>query len=224
MRVRLVRLGVKAALTTLLLAIPIGTAEGASSTRLQRSYGEDTCFGEAPTITGAPGQTVIGTSGDDVILGGGRVESGAGDDLVCDARYVLAGPGDDRIRMLDGGTARGNGGNDEFVSITISLTPVGTTLRGGSGNDVFWGGPTGELVYGGSGDDIARTGGGGDTVDLGRGDDQGYGGPGDDRFSGGEGADFVDGGQGYDMVDGGFDPDRCHAVEVRISCRLVRSP
>ena len=206
---------VTAAVTALLLATPWATAQAAQG---QRQYREDTCFGETPTKTGLPGQTVIGTDGDDVILGGARVEAGAGDDLVCDADVVYAGPGDDRVRMLDGGTSYGGGGSDEFVSIAVSSTAAGPTLVGGRGNDIFWGGPMGETVVGGGGVDIARTGGGNDRVDLGGGNDQGYGGPGDDRFDAGAGDDMIDGGTGIDTGFGGPGIDRCLAVESRTSC------
>lgn len=220
MRLRSASPAITAAVTALLLATPPASAHAGSAG--QRHYREDTCFGEAPTQPlGLPGETVYGTAGDDVILGGGRVEAGAGDDLVCDADYVLAGPGDDRIRMLDGGTAFGNGGSDEFVSIVVSETAVGPTLIGGAGNDIFWGSQLGEIIYGGGGMDVARPGGGNDVVDLGGGDDQGYGGPGGDRFDGGKGDDYLDGGTGDDDVDGGRGKDRCLAVESRTSCPQI---
>ena len=211
---------VSAFLASAIVGVLLATAAGAPAQAAKR---QDTCFGEEPTHEGEPGETVLGTPGRDVILGGGRVEADAGDDLVCDADYVLAGPGDDRTRMLDGGTARGNGGDDEFISLTTtSPTAVGPTLIGGPGADVFWGSPLGEKVYGGSGADVARTGGGGDVIDLGSGDDLGYGGPGDDTFTAGSGDDFLDGGAQTDVVAGGRGVDTCLDVETRTSCKRVR--
>ena len=185
---------------------------------------DDTCFGEMPTMPPVgPEDVVVGTEGDDVIIGGARVDGGAGDDLICNARYVRGGPGNDRIQLLNGGTASGNGGNDYFVSLTDDLTSVAQPiLYGGPGKDVFFGGPLVEKVYGGAGADVARTGGGDDIVDLGSGDDQGYGGPGDDSVVAGLGNDFVDGGTEIDEVDGGPGKDRCRAVEDRTSCPTVR--
>jgi Ca2+-binding RTX toxin-like protein len=184
---------------------------------------EDTCFGATPTIVADPADAVTyGTEEDNVILGGQRVEGLGGDDLICDARVVLGGTGDDRIRMTNGGTAYGNLGDDEFISINTDASAAGATLGGGGGNDVFWGGVAADVVFGGNGADVVRSGGGNDQVDLGGGNDQGYGGPGLDRFVGGTGDDYVDGGSGIDTVDGGPNRDSCLAVENRTSCRRAR--
>lgn len=216
LRVRSSGPAVTTAVAGLLLATPLAAAWGAPG---QWTHNEDTCFGATPTITGSPDALVEGTPGADVILGGGDVKGGAGDDLICDATgTVYGGSGDDRIRMLDGGSARGGFGSDEFVSITVSATAEEPTLFGGPGDDIFWGGPLREIVQGGGGNDVARTGGGNDLVDLGEGDDDAYGGPGDDRFVGLGGDDFVDGGTGYDTAAGGLGRDRCLAVESRDSC------
>ncbi len=205
---------VASALVTALLSTTLASAAQGNSRRL------DTCFGKDATIEILPGAAVtFGTEGPDVILGGERVEGLGGDDLICDARYVVAGPGNDRIRMLNGGTARGNGGRDEFISVTTLEGADGPTLIGGPGKDVFWGGPVAETIYGGSGADVVRSGGGNDFVDLGSGDDQGYGGPGFDWFDAGDGDDYVDGGDDYDSALGGQGKDRCFAVEDRSSCR-----
>lgn len=183
----------------------------------------ETCFGEDPTIAIPVGETVTyGTEGSDVIMGGVRVEGLGGDDLICDADYIVGGPGDDRIRMLNGGTARGNGGDDEFISVTTVEGAEGPTLIGGPGRDVFWGGPLAETMYGGSGADVIRSGGGNDLIDMGSGRDQGFGGPGFDRFDAGNGDDYIDGGDDYDVVAGGKGKDRCLAVEDRSSCRRAR--
>jgi hypothetical protein len=70
----------------------------------------ETCQGRPATIVGAPGETVRGTDGDDVIVSAGAygVEAGDGDDVICTTDtvfggdngpdvYVLAGPGDDVV-------------------------------------------------------------------------------------------------------------------------------
>ncbi len=194
-----------------------------ASRRLPRPAGdEETCFGEEPTVELESGEPYTGGSGPDVILGGGSVNGGDGDDLICDAAYVLGGDGDDRIRMLGGATAKGNAGDDEFVSITVDADVAGPVLDGGPGNDIFWGGTLGETIYGGAGVDVVWAGGGDDEVVLGSGNDKGYGQPGNDTFYGMSGDDFVDGGLGTDTVDGGSGRDTCRAVEVKTSCKRVR--
>ena len=194
-----------------------------ASRRRPAKIDDDTCFGEEPTLILASDEPYTDTIGiDDVILGGGSVIDGDGDDLICDAQFVLGGDGDDRIRMLGSGTARGDGGDDEFVSIAVDADVAGPTLIGGPGNDIFWGGTQGETIYGGSGVDVVRTGGGNDVVGLGSGNDKGYGQPGNDTFYGVTGDDFVDGGLGTDTVEGGPGRDLCQGVEVRTSCKRVR--
>ena len=209
---------VASALTGALLASSWGVASGA---RLPLRD-EDTCFGEVPDIVGAVEGTTYGTEGDDVILGGVDVNGRGGDDLICDADFVLGMQGNDRIRMLGGGTARGNGGDDEFVSITVEGDTDLTVLDGGPGDDIFWGGTQGERIRGGAGVDVAWAGGGNDLVWLGSGNDQGYGQPGSDRFFGKSGNDIIDGGLGADVAVGGDGMDLCRAVEDRTSCARPR--
>lgn len=186
---------------------------------------DDTCFGQTPTITAkAPGEAITGTSGDDVILGGGYVVGGEGDDRICGAGYVLAGPGDDHIMVVNGGTAYGEDGDDEIVSIVTAEAATPATLDGGPGDDTVYGGPMGETIVGGPGNDIIRGGGGRDVLKLGPGDDKGYGGPGRDRILGGPGNDYLDGGGGKDRANGGPGLDRCYGAEKVKSCLPVSTP
>jgi Ca2+-binding RTX toxin-like protein len=72
----------------------------------------DTCFGEKVTIRGTEySDTIDGTSGDDVIDGGGDVINGLeGDDMICAgdlADSIDSGPGDDHVW--------GGGGDDDVV-------------------------------------------------------------------------------------------------------------
>lgn len=208
------------ALASVIIGALLATAWGAPAEAAKR---DDTCFGEVPTIVVPAGESFVGTENDDVILGGYRIDGMGGDDLICDAQIVAGGPGDDRIRILDGGTARGNGGDDEFVSLAVDLDiATGAYLIGGPGKDVFWGGLLGETIYGGSGADVVRSGGGNDVVDLGGGNDEGFGGPGSDRFIAGTGDDFVDGGTEKDTADGGPGVNQCRAVESKTKCKDVR--
>lgn len=216
---------IKAALGSgvlLLIASPLTLATAADAARVKAS--DETCFGQVPTHFGAVGQTVTGTSGDDVILGGSYVMAGAGDDLVCGASYVLGGPGNDHILMVNGGTAFGEEGDDEIVSIVTSKTATPAVLDGGPGNDTFYGGPLGETFIGGPGDDVVRGGGGRDRIKLGPGNDKGYGGPGPDRLVGGQGDDYLDGGGGKDRANGGAGFDQCFAAERVTSCLPISTP
>jgi hypothetical protein len=94
----------------------------------------ETCQGRPATIVGAPGETVEGTDGDDVIVSAGAsgVEAGDGNDVICTTNsvfggdfgpdvYVLAGPGDDVVDRsgdpdptVRGSTHLGHG-DDEFL-------------------------------------------------------------------------------------------------------------
>lgn len=208
-----------AVVASVLTSALLVTSWGAAAQAAKRL---DTCFGAEPTHVLDDDVDFAGTEDNEVVLGGDEVRGNGGDDLICDARTVYGGEGNDRIRVLDGGTAWGNAGDDEFISLSFSSDALVPTLFGGSGHDAFWGGPLPEVVYGGGGGDEARTGGGDDFVDLGGGNDTGYGGPDDDRFTAGKGDDYVDGGTGYDTVDGGPGRDRCRAVESHPSCPPVR--
>jgi Ca2+-binding RTX toxin-like protein len=93
-----------------------------------------TCNGRTPTMDeGSPGETILGTAGDDVIITGGaaRVDTGAGDDSICitgkGPAIVNAGPGDDFVgaRAHQGKTFVSLGfGDDRFI--------------GGDGPDRVW--------------------------------------------------------------------------------------
>ena len=98
--------------------------------------GGATCFGEAATRTGSPGDdTLVGTPGNDVIVSGDgddTVFGRGGDDRICggDGADVLnGGPGNDRIR---GGMGVTRGGEN--------LRYFGNLVDGGSGDDILDGG------------------------------------------------------------------------------------
>ena len=120
----------------LLLAATTGLA-GSWSTPAQagevRELGASLCNGRTPTQTGQPGQSVIGTAGDDVIVtkGAPRVDSGAGNDSICvtgrGTVVVNAGPGDDFVG------ARAHKGKT-FVSLGFG----DDTFLGGNGADRVW--------------------------------------------------------------------------------------
>jgi uncharacterized repeat protein (TIGR01451 family) len=117
-----------------------------------------TCRGVAATITGTPGNDVIGgTGGRDVIVargGADQIASGAGRDLIC------AGSGNDRVSSgsaadrVFAGSGRdrllGRGGPD--------------VLKGAGGADVLKGGRGSDRIRGGRGVDTCRGGPGADSI------------------------------------------------------------
>ena len=115
-----------------------------------------TCGGKPATIVGTPGDDIlIGTNGPDVIAGldGHDVIVGlAGNDRLCGGPghdYLIGGSGRDRLL--------GQGGND--------------MIGGGSGNDVILAGPGNDKIQGGAGNDTIACGGGADIADGGTGTD-----------------------------------------------------
>ncbi|MDF1602007.1 calcium-binding protein [Nocardioides sp. YIM 152315] len=110
------------------------TTAGVGSVAPSSAADTSTCRAHAPTIVAsAPGQTITGTDGDDVIIAWGfadvTVNAGAGNDLVCGNPV-----------SVDGGD-----GNDAIVT-------VGGTVVGGAGNDAIW--HTGGTTDGGPGNDL----------------------------------------------------------------------
>lgn len=98
---------------------------------------ERTCLGESVTIVVVAGEPIVGTSGDDVILGSpeaDHIDGGPGDDTICGlggADVIRGGGGNDRLS--------GGGGRDE--------------LRGGTGRDSIWGNGAADTIRGGKGTD-----------------------------------------------------------------------
>lgn len=162
------------------------------------------CRGQEPTIVATPGVPIVGTDGDDVIvgtIGPDVIDAGDGDDLVC------ARAGDDEIDGGDGADIiRGGRGADRIVGGAGD-----DVIRGGRGADLVWGengadrvigGPGRDEVWSGAGDDVVRGGGGRDVVRGGLGDDLIFGGKGGDGLSGSAGNDRVLGGAGNDVLSG----------------------
>ncbi len=154
----------------------------------------DTCDGRRVTI-GPDARTrqgnIIGTDGDDVILGSSSadfIDGKDGDDRICGAGgadTIKGGPGNDVIL--------GQGGRDK--------------IRGGSGDDFIHGGKGRDTLRGGSGDDVIEGGGGRDKIFGGKGDDDIGGGNKGDTIKGGPGFDFIEGNGGQDVIEGGSGGD-----------------
>ncbi|MEM7529114.1 MAG: calcium-binding protein, partial [Pseudomonadota bacterium] len=118
--------------------------------------GEEFGFGQTQGF-----ETVIGTGGDDVLLGGKQGETlsgGSGEDVVFGGSgddSLLGGSGDDTL-----GDGDGDGDGDD-------------TLDGGAGCDILSDGDGDDVLLGGAGNDflIGFTGTGADSFDGGEGDD-----------------------------------------------------
>lgn len=122
-------------------------------------------------------QTVIGTDGNDTIIGRRYVDR------------VDARSGDDYVRLA-GGNDRASGG------------PGNDWLHGNNGRDVVDGGPGDDHPQGGGGNDRVYGGDGNDELDGDAGNDYLYAGPGDDSVTGDEGDDVIYPGPGADEIYG----------------------
>lgn len=164
------------------------------------------CAGKKVTIMGTPGDDVIvGKKASDVIHGGGggdRITGGPnGNDTIC------GGPGDD---VLGGGrgydSLHGGGGGDKLLGNSGS-----DMLAGGGGDDELIGDKGADGLHGGPGDDKLLGNKGPDKLFGEGGVDFIDGHQGSDRIEGGGGADFLLGDKGNDRIDGGGGEDRIEA-------------
>lgn len=155
---------------------------------------EPTCFGREATVVGtSESEQLEGTEGDDVIVGGGGLDSVrayGGDDRVCltseytdDPQTVSAGEGADRVR-IDSGMSNvfGEGGRD--------------LIYGGPHEDMLEGGKMGDRMFGAGGVDYL------------------FGHGGHDELHGDAGDDIVHGYDGDDVLDGGADLDKVFFSEL----------
>ena len=138
----------------------------------------------ANTRNGGPqADTLVGTSGGDVMAAGGgndNVQGVAGDDCIV---------GDVGVDTLAGGD-----GADE--------------LRGGTEHDVMDGGSGDDQIFGDAGQDTITGADGSDSLSGGTGFDDLDGGAGDDRLLGQADSDALNGGDGNDRIEGGDSADR----------------
>lgn len=174
-----------------------GGTGGSTGTRGPR------CGGRPATIVAKPGQTTVGTSGDDVIVGTSGhdvIRGGGGNDVIC-ARggddSVSGGDGNDRIS--------GGGGKDR-----LSGNGDRDRISGNSGNDRISGGDDRDRLNGGDGNDRISGGRGKDSLSGGKGRDRLGGGSGNDRLSGSGGNDRLSGDSGNDRLSGDTGNDRLY--------------
>ncbi|MBS1195403.1 MAG: hypothetical protein H6R33_123 [Actinobacteria bacterium] len=176
-----------AALLTPLAALPAGSAV--------------TCFGQAPTITAAPGTITRGTNGDDVIIGtdgDDEIRGNSGRDRICGLGgndRLYGGPGRDRIS---------GGGGDDYIQGNTGLRH---TLTGGPGDDYIEADGDWDRAAGNGGADYISTYSGDHTTARG--------GRGNDIVLAGDSA-TLDGGAGVDRCDlsNGAIPVDCEALRL----------
>ncbi|MEZ5815503.1 MAG: peroxidase family protein [Hyphomicrobiaceae bacterium] len=164
---------------------------------------------DALAVIGSGDETLVGTDGADIILGGDTtrtIHAGGGDDVVTtgDAGVVVqGGGGDDNI---DGGAGRdivfGDDGDD-----IISSAGGNDKVWGGVGDDVIDSGDGDDQVWGDDGDDVIDAGEGNNLVYGGAGNDDITTGSGNDRVWGDDGADLISTGDGNDRIESGLGED-----------------
>lgn len=146
---------------------------------------------QKPRETRRPGQAPQGTTGDDLLIGGMRVD------------VISGGDGNDTIK--------GRGKND-----TLKGELGNDVLMGDQGNDQLDGGDGDDQLFGGVGNDTLMGGLGNDQLLGGAGKDNLMGGEGDDTLNGGTGKDLLYGGLGNDTLLGGQGNDLLVGYEAAV--------
>jgi len=188
--------------TRTLLAI-LASVAGLLALPLAGSAAAKSCNGKRVTIMGTPGDDVlVGKGASDVIYGGG------GDDHISGGRNgndtICGGPGDDVIQGGRGyDSLVGEGGGDKLAGETGS-----DMLDGGAGDDRLSGSKGADNLHGGAGEDLLIGAKGPDDLEGGAGDDTLDGEQGSDEFEGNAGDDILIGDKGNDKIEGGPGNDR----------------
>jgi ABC-type transport system substrate-binding protein len=190
----------------------------ASASLLTDAGGPAVCDGRRATIVGTSGNDlIIGTAGRDVIAGLGgddEIRAHAQKDIICGGAgddVVFAGPGDDRSfgaeghDLIDAGpgndTSDGGAGDHDGATFWDANGPIAASLATGTATGAGWDTFVNmEELHGGPFDDTL-TGDVGSNVMFGLdGIDVLTGGDGSDSLNGGEGDDLIAGGAGFDAV------------------------
>jgi Ca2+-binding RTX toxin-like protein len=173
----------------------------------------------APVPKYQPGQTLDGTTGNDLILGASGSDvfrSGDGNDVIHDDGgndYVQAGAGDDVVFTgMDNDVVEAGPGNDQvFAGVGDDLVfgeegDDFIMLEGG--NDIAFGGAGNDMISGGAGNDAISGDDGDDKLFGEDGWDALFGQDGNDELRGMDGNDYLDGGAGNDLLSGGAGDDK----------------
>lgn len=166
-----------------------------------------------PTIVGDGSGSILGTMGDDIIVGTDGpdlIHGRGGNDIICGGRSIdtIYGGGGDDVIFGEGGSDRmyggpgadilyGNSGSDRVVGGHGDDRIFGhggqDRLAGQDGDDTIQGNDSSDWISGGRGADTLRGAKGKDLI---------YGGSGDDSLFGGDNTDYLQGGAGTDLADG----------------------
>ena len=182
--------------------------------------GEDGLANIENVIGSVFGDTITGSSGDNILEGGlgdDTIDGSSGLDFASYASATSSVTAD----LLDG-TSSGGAGQDTLLNIegligsefgdVLAGTNQNDFIYGGSGNDELFGRNGADVIFGGSGDDLLLGGNrddvlfgetGNDRVFGGNGNDTLEGSLGDDIIRGGNNDDFMNGGDGNDVMFGG---------------------
>jgi Ca2+-binding RTX toxin-like protein len=196
---------------TRLFAIALACACGLLMAPLAGAAAAKSCNGKQVTVMGTAGDDhIVGKGASDVIYGGGgddTITGGPnGNDTIC------GGPGNDSIHSGRGfDSILGEEGEDQLFGETGSDMIDGgggdDTLNGSKGADALHGGPGNDALIGAKGPDTLGGDSGSDFVDGQQGSDEIDGGGDGDQLFGDKGNDHIDGGAGDDKVDGGAGDD-----------------
>lgn len=181
-----------------------------------------TCFGQTVTVMGTPGddtligsgdvaEVIYGGGGNDLIVGGEFYEGGSAPDFLC------GGPGDDRVLGSPGADRLSGGEGNDYVD-----GGNGADVEHGNGGDDRLG--AGSFADADSANDVMRGGSGNDTLVGGWGMDQMYGEAGADSLYDLEcdGPTLLNGGGGDDYLESwsssfdGYGANVCSSVADRV--------
>ena len=158
------------------------------------------------------GETITGTSDDDILVGtagGDTIEGLAGQDSLfglAGADLIGGGDGNDNVYGGDGDDVIHGGNGDDSMTGEEGNDQVfgdagNDSAFGENGNDTLSGGDGADFLSGDAGNDILSGGNDNDNLSGGDGNDTLDGGGGDDLLSGGLGTDVLTGGAGSDIFD-----------------------
>jgi Ca2+-binding RTX toxin-like protein len=181
-----------------------------------------TVWGDSGDSTDAA--PLLGTTGDDVICGGGGsdvIRGRGGNDVVWGYGNRVGNPAAGPSSVATGASVRygpGDLGADATTPAVVAIAGTdgddtittgsgADTIRSEEGDDTVTSGGGADVVDAGDGNDTVETGSGGDDVSAGAGDDGVTSGDDDDEVDGGPGVDVLGGGLGVDTIDGGDGAD-----------------
>lgn len=189
---------------------------GQENVKADLPLGAPVCKGKFATIVADPGGGLLmGTSGNDVIIGSAKadiINGLGGNDVICakdgDDR-IDGGSGDDKIWGGSGSDEIQGGGGDDVLRGQKGQDQ----LDGGDGQDKLYGNGGADSIKGSAGNDRLYGHASGDSLDGGDGDDTLIGHKGNDVVLGGDGDDSLNGSVGDDDLFGGDGIDLCRGQE-----------